>query len=111
MIELKQGAIYKSTSGRVKYDGIDSFCGEQTFRFKRLDRTGTDYVLPSEIEKFICIDDKEKTYEELAAMNEELLAALEDMLKVSVMDVVSSDDFWSAFNKANELLAKAKAKS
>lgn len=105
MIELKQGAIYKSTSGRVKYDGIDSFCGEQTFRFKRLERTGTDYVLPSEIEKFILIDDKEKTYEELAAMNEELLAALES---IENDDGKIPDFMWNIIKSAIE---KAKAAS
>ena len=105
MIELQQGAIYKSTSGRVKYDGIDSFCGEQTFRFKRLERIGTDYVLPSEIEKFLCIDSKEKTYEDLVTMNKELLAALES---IENDDGKIPDFMWNMIKSA---IAKAKGTS
>ena len=98
MIELKHGGIYESTSGRVEYDGIDCFCGEQTFRFKRLERIGTDYVLPCEIEKFIYIYSKEKTYDELAAMNKEFLAALE-----GVMSIVDESDGVSGYHMNGDI--------
>ena len=124
MIELVEGAIYKSTSGRVKYTGIDRFHGEQTFRFKRLERIGTDYVLPSEIEKFLCI---EKTREELAAMNDELvamnkelLAALEAVIEWYDMEADHSiePDFYKRIaackvseDMAREAISKAKGTS
>ena len=125
MIELQHGAIYESTSGLVKYDGVDRFHGEQTFRFKRLDRIGTDYVLPSEIEKFLCI---EKTREELAeindelvAMNKELLAALEGVMSIvdesnGVSGYHMNGDIadWGEFEEvglAYDAIAKAKGTS
>lgn len=86
MIELVEGAIYKSTSGRVKYTGIDRFHGEQTFRFKRLERVGTDYIFLDKIEEFICVEGEEKTYDEIASMNKELLEVIERV-------IVSSKEF------------------
>lgn len=55
---LKIGTIYKSLGGDVQsYEGIDIYCGQMTFKFRRLSDGVCNHIKYEDIESFITSKD------------------------------------------------------
>ena len=107
MINLQKGVVYKSRyNGMVEYKGLDRFCGETTYMFRRLSIGDMTYIRLDQIDDFL---EPQETMESLKQQRDELLVALEQLREAFVMAAGNKSPFAKcALQVAGEAIAKAK---